>query len=82
MTRTRTVAVNESGRRIGEDQTGAKLTNHDVDLFWELRGEGWGYGKLAAKFEISKGHARDIIKGRRRGQVPAAWKTIRITVCG
>lgn len=73
---TRTVAVNESGRRIGEDQTGAKLTNHAVDLFWELRSSGWGYGKLAAKFEISKGHARDIIKGRRRNQTVARFKTV------
>ena len=74
---TRTVAVNESGRRIGEDQTGAKMTNHEVDLFWVLRGEGWGYGRLAAKFEISKGHARDIVKGRRRNQTAARFKTVR-----
>lgn len=75
--KTRTVAVNDSGRRIGEDQTGAKLTNHDVDLFWDLRDAGWGYGKLAKKFEISKGHARDIIKGRRRGQAVARFKQVR-----
>lgn len=73
----RLVAVNESGRRIGEDQTGAKLTNSEVELFWSLRGEGWGYGRLAAKFEISKGHARDIIKGRRRGQVVVRFKEVR-----
>lgn len=73
----RTVAVNDSGRRIGEDQTGAKLTNHEVELFWVLRGEGWGYGRLAAKFEISKGHARDIVKGRRRGQTVARFKEVR-----
>jgi hypothetical protein len=43
----RTVAVNESGRRIGQDQTGAKLTNSEVDLLLSMRGEGMGYGSLA-----------------------------------
>lgn len=79
-TRTRTVAVNASGRRIGEDQTGAKLTNRDVDLLWALRDEGLGYGRLAAKFEVSKSLVRDIIKGRRRNQTPSAWKTVQASL--
>jgi len=73
----RLVAVNERGRRIGEDQTGAKMTNHEVELFWGLRDEGWGYGRLAAKFEISKSLARDIVKGRRRSQTVAWFKKVR-----
>lgn len=77
MIQIRTVAVNDHGRRIGEYQTGAKLTDHDVDLLWQLHEQGYGYKRLATVFEISRGHARDIIKGRRRGQTIARWKTIK-----
>lgn len=77
---TRTVAVNESGRRIGEDQTGAKLTNHDVDLLLTMREEGMGYGSLAKVFEVSKSLVRDIIKGRRRNQTVARFKEVRASV--
>lgn len=79
MPRTRTVAVNASGRRIGEDQTGAKLTNRDVDLLWALRDGGLGYGRLAVKFEVSKSLVRDIIKGRRRGQVVVRFKEVSVS---
>jgi hypothetical protein len=73
----RTVAVNESGRRIGQDQTGAKLTNSEVDLLLSMRGEGMGYGRLAKVFEVSKSLVRDIVKGRRRCQTVARFKTVR-----
>jgi hypothetical protein len=72
----RTVRVNESGRRIGEDQTGAKLTNREVDLLLTLHGEGWGYGRLATKFEVSKSLVRDIVKGRRRACSVAGFKEV------
>jgi len=64
------VAVNEKGRRIGEDHPRAVLTNHEVDMIFELREIGWGYKRLAAKFEVSKRTIRDILKGRRRAQSP------------
>jgi Mor family transcriptional regulator len=76
MFQTRTVAVNESGRRIGEDQTGAKLTNHDVDQLWQLHEQGLGYKRLARVFEISRSHVRNIVKGKRRGQTIARWKVV------
>lgn len=74
---TRTVAVNDSGRRIGEDQTGAKLTNCEVDLLMRLHDEGMGYGRLARTFEVSKSLVRDIVKGRRRNQTAARFKLVR-----
>lgn len=69
--------MNELGRRIGEDQTGAKLTNHEVDLLLTMREEGMGYGRLAKVFEVSKSLVRDIVKGRRRNQTVARFKEVR-----
>lgn len=73
----RLVAVNENGRRIGEDHQNAVLTDHEVDLLLKLRGQGLGYGALAALFEIGKTTARDICIGRRRAQYPAAFRAVR-----
>lgn len=76
--KTRIIGVNEIGRRIGEDHHLAVLSNCDVDLLRELHEQGWGYRKLAAKFEVSKSLVRNIIKGRARGQVASAWRRIPI----
>lgn len=73
----RTVAINELGRRIGQDHHNAVLTNHDVELLLTMHEEGAGYRRLSAKFEVSKSLVRNIIKGKCRGQYPTAWKFIR-----
>lgn len=70
------LSINDLGRRIGESHHNAKITNGEVDLLLALHREGWGYRRLAAKFEMSKRHVRDIVKGKRRAQFPAAFKTI------
>lgn len=75
---TRFVAVNDRGRPIGESHPLAKLTDADIELIHWLHEEGLSYGQIAAKFDdgvtVSKSHVRDIIKGRRRGQLPKDWK--------
>lgn len=72
----RTVAINERGLRIGEDHQCAKLTDAEVELMHVLRAEGWSYRQLALTFEISKSHARYIVKGRWRSQCAMGWKTV------
>ncbi|WP_369952282.1 hypothetical protein [Ralstonia syzygii] len=74
----KTVAVGESGLRIGEDHQNAKLTNAEVDLLLGLRAEGWSYRQLASKFEISKSQARNICKGLRRCQTAVAWRVVHV----
>lgn len=76
---TRTIAINDIGRRVGDSHHNAKLTDSEVNLLLALHGEGWGYRRLAAKFEMSKSHVRDIVKGRRRGQVATNWRVVRVT---
>lgn len=75
------VLVNATGKRIGEDHHRAKLTNKDIDLVLYLREAGLSYKAIADKFDdvaggISRTTIRDILKGRRRAQVPAATKRV------
>lgn len=74
----RVVRVNERGLRIGEDHHNAKLSDADVELMLLLRLDGWGYRRLAAKFECSKRVVRDICAGKRRGQVCAGHRVVRV----
>jgi hypothetical protein len=67
------VAVNARGSAIGEDHPRAALTNHEAQLLLELRDEGYGYGWLAGKFEISKRAVRAICSGKTYGQHPAGY---------
>jgi DNA invertase Pin-like site-specific DNA recombinase len=70
----RLIAVNEQGRRIGEDHPNARLTDYEVSLVLEMRELCMSYGEIARKFEVHKSTVRDICKGRRRGQRPFRWK--------
>lgn len=75
------VFVNDRGKRIGEDHHRAKLTDADIDLVFELREAGLSYLEIASKFDdieggISRSTIRDILKGRRRAQMPAATRRV------
>ena len=72
------VALNENGRRIGENHPLAKLTDAEVALMLELREEGFSYAWLAEKFCVSKSCARWICTGRNRSQAIA--RTVRVSV--
>lgn len=76
----RTLDLNDIGRRLGDSHHNAKLANRDVELLLALRAEGWGYRRLAAKFEVSKTTVRNIVSGRYRNQVATAWKTIKVQI--
>lgn len=75
---TRYLGVNDLGYAIGESHARAKLTDSDIEMILWLHEQGLGYAGIAAKFDdgvsVSKGHVRDICKGRRRGQVATDWK--------
>lgn len=73
----RMVAVNDAGRRIGEDHPRAVLTNREVDLVHELHEDGMSISELARKMEVSKGCIWKILRGYRRGQVASGWRVRR-----
>ncbi|WP_417276401.1 hypothetical protein [Castellaniella sp.] len=72
----RQYAVNENGRRVGEDHPHARYTNAEIDLVLELRGQGAGYGEIARKMDMPKATVQAICNGRSRCQVAARYKTL------
>lgn len=77
----RLIAVNEIGRRVGDSHHNARLTNGEVELILQMHegtdgSIGLGYKRLAAKFECSVSHVRNIIKGRCRGHRAVAWRRV------
>jgi len=72
------IAVNECGRRVGDSHHNSKLTDHEVEVIRELRGEGMTYKWLAEKFEVSKSFIAMICRFERRAQVPSRWKSVHV----
>lgn len=55
------------GRQQGETHSGARLTDHEVELVRHLHEiEGWGYKRIAKKMDSPKRTIRDICKYRYR----------------
>lgn len=75
---TKTIALNENGRRIGESHPGAKLLDHEVDQVLALLEAGLSYAQVAEKFDVSKSCIAHIATGRRRGQ--AVGRVVRVSV--
>lgn len=76
------VAVNERGLVIGEDHPRAVLTNAEVDMLLELRAEGFSYGWLAMKMEVSKSCVAKICRGEHRSQIAVAYRRARAVGSG
>jgi hypothetical protein len=75
---TKTIALNEDGRRIGESHPRAKLLDHEVDQVLALLEAGLSYAQVAEKFDVSKSCIAHIATGRRRGQ--AVGRVVRVSV--
>jgi len=73
------VAVNELGRRVGQDHPRAKLTDREVELIRQLSEEGMRYDVLAEKFEVSRWTIGRICRFEIRAQTVAASKKVHMT---
>lgn len=76
----RCVRVNDRGQAIGEGHHKAVLTDKEVEQLIADRGDekdpAMTYAQLMGKYGISKSSVRDILIGRRRGQIgPKTSKT-------
>lgn len=69
--------VNDRGQRVGESHPGAVLTDHEVDLLLELRGEGYSLRWLSIKFEVSKTCVAKICRGETRSQTVVVYRRAR-----
>ncbi len=76
MTKTRAIAVNNRGLRVGEDHQHARYTNREVELVLELRDSGLSYRQIACQMEMPRSTVASICTGRRRNQLPAGFKTV------
>lgn len=70
------VAVNDRGRRIGQDHPRAVATDRDVDLVFELRDSGLTYQQIADKMELPKATVQHWLTGRRRCQHASRFKRV------
>ena len=71
------VAVNENGRRIGEDHPRSKLTDEQVDRIRDLREyHDMTYEQLAAMYQVPKTTIASICQYMRRAQTPFGWKRL------
>lgn len=77
--RPRTLAINDSGHTIGETHHRARLSDADVWLIHDLRAEGVTRADIAIKFECSVYTIREILSGRRRGQIATGQRSPRRT---
>lgn len=73
----RLVAVNDRGHLVGQDHPRAVLSDHEVDLMFELREGGMSIGCVARVMEVSKSCAAHILSGRRRAQVVARFVSVK-----
>jgi hypothetical protein len=75
---TKTVAVNECGRRIGEDHPNARYTNAEIEMVLTLRDDGFGYKRIAKMCDMPVRTVRCIVAGQRRCQCATTWKKVRV----
>jgi len=75
---TKRVALNENGRRIGEDHPRSRFSDAQVDRIRDLREDhGLTYVQLALMFQCHKQTIASICQYRTRAQTPFGWKELK-----
>lgn len=70
------VAVNDQGRRIGEDHPNAKYLDDDVERVRAFRSEGYTWARIAEMMDMPKSTVWAICSGLMRATVPARYKRV------
>lgn len=73
------VAVNERGKRIGENHPRAKLLDSEVDQVFALREAGFTLAEIGRKLDMSKEGIWKIVQGYRRGQSTARFVKVSVS---
>ena len=73
----RTIAVSEAGRPLGADSPRAVWTDADVERLRAAVESGQTIADAARALGMPYHTARDIVRGRRRGVLPARWVVVR-----
>lgn len=70
------IAVNDSGRAIGEDHASAKYLDADVQHARQLRAEGYTWRKISEMMDMPVRTVRSYVDGSRRSQSVADFKVV------
>lgn len=73
----KTIAVSEAGRPLGADSPRAVWTDADVEKLRAAVENGQTIADAARALGMPYHTARDIVRGRRRGVLPARWVVVR-----
>ena len=73
----KTIAVSEAGRPLGADSPRALWSDADVERLRASVENGQTIADAARTLGMPYHTARDIVRGRRRGVLPARWVVVR-----
>lgn len=71
------VAVNDQGRRIGEDHPNAKYLDDDVERVRAFRSEGYTWARIAEMMDMPVRTVRSYVDGSRRSQSVAGFRWVK-----
>ena len=71
-------STNEAGHVVGEQHHRARLTDHDIDLIFDLRAHGLRYAEIASKFGVSLSTVESVCTCRRRSHTVMGTKATAI----
>lgn len=71
------VAVNDQGRRIGEDHPNAKYLNDDVERARVFRSEGYTLREISRMLDMPVRTIRGYLDGSRRSQSVAGFRWVK-----
>ena len=73
----RTIAVSEAGRPVGADSPRAVWPDETIERLRAAVESGQTIAEAARALGMPYHTARDIVRGRRRGVLPARWIVVR-----
>lgn len=80
------VAVNDQGRRIGEDHPNAKYLDADIERARVFRSEGYTWARIAEMLDMPVRTVRSYVDGSRRAQSVAGFRWVKpkksVEACG
>ena len=74
---TKTIAVSEAGRPLGEDSARCRWPDSGVEEIRQRVAAGETVAAAAARYGVPFYTAKDFVRCHRRAVLPAAWVTVR-----
>ena len=76
--KTKLIAVNELGYRIGTSHHNCKVPDAIIDQIRDLHEEqGWSYSRISEYVGFPKDYIAKVCRYERRAQTPERWKRVK-----